>query len=88
MHPTLAAFQGIMNLRKGMSKNQLDGLHWRQIENIKGALIHRRARSAEHVHLSAPTTPPESTFHAPGSSKEELDAPGDPGACIHAVGAL
>lgn len=34
----LAAFQGIMNLRKGMSKSQLDGLHWRQVENIKGAL--------------------------------------------------
>lgn len=34
----LTVFQGIINLRKGMSKNQLDGLHWRQIENIKGAL--------------------------------------------------
>ena len=29
------------------------------------ARAHRRARSAEHVHLSAPTTPPKSTFHAP-----------------------
>ena len=29
------------------------------------ARAHRRARSAEHVHLSAPTTPPQSTFHAP-----------------------
>ncbi|MFT3772990.1 MAG: hypothetical protein QM820_47005 [Minicystis sp.] len=34
----LTPFQGVMNLRKGKSKDQLAGLHPRQIEDIKGAL--------------------------------------------------
>src|SRR5262249_50541270 len=34
----IVPFQGIMNLRKGKSKDQLAGLRPRQIDDIKGAL--------------------------------------------------
>lgn len=43
----LLPFQGIMNLRKGKSKDQLADLHPRQIEGIKGALTPTQLRVLE-----------------------------------------
>ena len=39
------------------------------------ARAHRRAVSAEHVHLSASTTPPKSTVHASSSSRRSWTRP-------------